>query len=268
MTQEEKAKRYNEALEIAKKNYITAQDLCEGSQIGVECFKNTLENIFPELKESENKRILKDIIALLHFGLTDGSSVAPGCMTTKEQAIAWLEKQCEDKEINKFDVLPGLYKCVHRMFDGTPDSKLLFEVGNIYKCLSKHDIAEFEVSYGHSVYLQDPVVCKHFIPFENQSESNTYSMKETVWNNEDEENMNNVLYILNQLKDTSSYEEDNIGEKTINWFKSLKDRLCSNNEYDKDMLGAIVYCIKNNRPFEKEHIAWIEKQNENHKVNL
>ena len=82
-----------------------------------------------------------------------------------------LEKQDEQKqEINNFDVLPGLYKCVHRMFDGTPDGRLLFEVGNVYRCLSKHDRAEFEVSYGHSVYLEDPVVCKHFIPFEKQDE--------------------------------------------------------------------------------------------------
>ena len=42
---------------------------------------------------------------------------------------------------------------------------------------------------------------------------------------EDEENLNNVLYIFNQLKDTSSYKEDDIAEKTINWLKSLKDRL-------------------------------------------
>lgn len=56
------------------------------------------------------------------------------------------------------------------MFDGTPDGRLLFEVGNVYKCLSKHDRAEFEVSHGHSVYLEDPVVCKHFIPFEKKDE--------------------------------------------------------------------------------------------------
>jgi hypothetical protein len=86
--------------------------------------------------------------------------------------INWLEKQGRDKEINNFDVLPGLYKCVHRMFSGTHDGKLLFEVGNIYKCLSKHDRAEFEISYGHSVYLEDPVVCKHFIPFEKQGKPN------------------------------------------------------------------------------------------------
>lgn len=85
------------------------------------------------------------------------------------------------------------------------------------------------------------------------------SEQNLTWSEEDEEYMNNVLYILNQLKDTSSYNDD-IAENTINWIKSLKYRLYSNNEYDKDMLGAIEYCIKNNRPFEKEHIAWIDKQ--------
>ena len=92
------------------------------------------------------------------------------------------EKQDEDKkERNNFDVLPGLYKCVHRMFDGTPDGRLLFEIGNVYKCLSKHDRAEFEVSYGHSVYLEDPVVCKYFIPFERKVEQASSQTNERAW---------------------------------------------------------------------------------------
>ena len=85
------------------------------------------------------------------------------------------------KEINNFDVLPGLYKCVHRMFDGTPDGRLLFEIGNVYKCLSKHDRAEFEVSYGHSIYLEDPVVRKHFIPFESKGEQASSQINERAW---------------------------------------------------------------------------------------
>ena len=44
MTVEEKANLYDEALEIAKKNYVTVQDLCEGFRIDVECFKNTNNN--------------------------------------------------------------------------------------------------------------------------------------------------------------------------------------------------------------------------------
>lgn len=84
--------------------------------------------------------------------------------------------------------------------------------------------------------------------------------KETTWNKEDEKNVNNILYVFNQLKGTSSYKEDNTAEKTIKWVKSLKDRLYSSNEYDKNMLGAIKYCTNNNRQLEKEHIAWLEKQ--------
>ena len=111
------------------------------------------------MSNKDNERLRKTAIAFLKDFAEQGYENAVEC-------IDWLEKQGKDKEIDNFDVLPGLYKCVRRMFDGTPDCRLLFEVGNIYKCLSKHNRAEFEVSYGHSVYLEDPVVCKHFIPFE------------------------------------------------------------------------------------------------------
>ena len=114
--------------------------------------------------ENEDERLRKTAISFLKDFAEQGYENAVEC-------IDWLEKQGEDKkEINNFDVLPGLYKCIHRMFDGTPDGRLLFEIGNVYKCLSKHDRAEFEVSYGHSVYLEDPVVCKYFIPFESKDE--------------------------------------------------------------------------------------------------
>ena len=89
----EKAKRYDEALEIAKKNYITAQDLFEGSQIGVECFKNTLESIFPELKESEDERMWKLIKKYVHYNISDMALNADHI--TREQLESWLEKQGE-----------------------------------------------------------------------------------------------------------------------------------------------------------------------------
>lgn len=153
MTEKEKAKAYDEAIERAKKIY--------GNGI--------IEVIFPELKESEDEKIKNAI--LNHLKKMWKNSQDDVCGVRIEDAIDWLEKQGEDKkEINNFDVLPGLYKCVHRMFDGTPDGRLLFEIGNVYKCLSKHDRAEFEVSYGHSVYLEDPVVCKYFIPFKSKCE--------------------------------------------------------------------------------------------------
>lgn len=87
---EQKAKRYDEALEIAKKNYITAQDLCSDSQIGVECFKNTLENIFPEFKKSEDERIRKSCIHFLELQKHHHDAT-----WAIEECITWLKKQGE-----------------------------------------------------------------------------------------------------------------------------------------------------------------------------
>ena len=64
------------------------------------CFKyikGILKDLFPELSETEDKRIRNGLIALLKFGLEDGSTIAPGSNVTKEQAIDWLEKQGEQK---------------------------------------------------------------------------------------------------------------------------------------------------------------------------
>ena len=97
MTPEEKAKRYDEALKIAKKNYMSAQDLCKDSKIGIlNVFKNTLERIFPELKESEDEKIRKAIIKSL-----PKRGYLPQTSITVKNAIAWLEKQGEQKSKNE-----------------------------------------------------------------------------------------------------------------------------------------------------------------------
>ena len=47
---------------------------------------------------TQDERIRKALIALLKFGLEDGSAIAPGFNETKEQALDWLEKQCHKNE--------------------------------------------------------------------------------------------------------------------------------------------------------------------------
>jgi len=96
MTQEEKAKAYDDALEIAKKNYVTAQDLREGSQIGVECFKNTLESIFPELKESEDEKIRKDIATFI-FNYKGDIKDRAKWMNYLGVKVSFVEKQDKQK---------------------------------------------------------------------------------------------------------------------------------------------------------------------------
>ena len=74
--------KYKEALERARVYHM-------GGSISA----HIAEVIFPELKESEGEMIRKGIIALIEFGLDDKSAIAPGYNITKEEAIAWLEKQ-------------------------------------------------------------------------------------------------------------------------------------------------------------------------------
>ena len=77
LTTEQKAQRYDEAIKEAS---IAHKD--EDRHL-----KATLERIFPELKESKDEKIRKDIISYLK----SSTAISP------KTWIAWLEKQCEQK---------------------------------------------------------------------------------------------------------------------------------------------------------------------------
>ena len=82
---EEKAKRYDEAIEIAKGYYTS------------DCHTNlriAMENLFSELKESEDEMIKKELISFLQ--LPHPQFVGE---RKQEKWIAWLEKQCEEIDL-------------------------------------------------------------------------------------------------------------------------------------------------------------------------
>ena len=58
-----------------------------------EGLQNWVHDNVPELKESEDEKIRRALTGLLKFGFNDGSAIAPGSNITKEDALAWLEKQ-------------------------------------------------------------------------------------------------------------------------------------------------------------------------------
>lgn len=73
MTEKEKAKAYDEAIGRAKKLYSNG----------------IAEEIFPELKESENEKIRKEIIIILRNAYWTSNK------NRFNELVAWLEKQCE-----------------------------------------------------------------------------------------------------------------------------------------------------------------------------
>lgn len=83
MTQEEKAQRYDKAIEIAKNWHIDAQI----------DFKKSLETLFPELK-CNNEKIRKEIIECVkNYG---PSSANPQLF---KNMLTWLEKQGEQNHV-------------------------------------------------------------------------------------------------------------------------------------------------------------------------
>lgn len=91
MTQEEKARAYDNAMNIAKQ---MINDLRKGKDI---LAVSELETMFPELKESEDEQHRKWILEYLYDGLQKSDEQFKSQFKC---AIAWLEKQGEKKEIS------------------------------------------------------------------------------------------------------------------------------------------------------------------------
>ena len=85
-------KKYKEALEIARQ--FSEHPLQEDSS-------NIVEYIFPELKESEDKEIRKWIIDDIRYNMNNEPLNNSEYKKKAERAIAWLEKQGEQKPIDK-----------------------------------------------------------------------------------------------------------------------------------------------------------------------
>ena len=80
MTQEEKAKLYDELK-------VKAQELAEDGYID----KLALVDMFPELKKSKDEGIRQLLISFVKYDMPDNYSDD----FSKEDCLAWLEKQCE-----------------------------------------------------------------------------------------------------------------------------------------------------------------------------
>lgn len=133
MTDKEKAEAYDKLLVKAKQIYNKENDVL---------IMHTIEDLFPEFKESEDEKVRKAIIALIEFGLEDKSAIAPGSNITKEEAIAWLEKQSNHSEPKSPEEKPEVSPEEHNdttndcLQSSTDNPKPRFKVGqtivNIY----------------------------------------------------------------------------------------------------------------------------------------
>ncbi len=58
-------------------------------------------NVIIQPKQSEDERIRNDIVTFIKFALEDGSVISPGSHTTKEEALAYIERQKTKEKYNR-----------------------------------------------------------------------------------------------------------------------------------------------------------------------
>ena len=85
LTIQEKAKAYDKAIEIAKSEYQTHKSF--------NGFREMITRIFPELQESKDEKIRKELINYF----IKGKEYLSLCSFSKDEILAWLEKQGERK---------------------------------------------------------------------------------------------------------------------------------------------------------------------------
>ena len=195
MTDKEKAKAYDEAIKRAKQLYVDGMP-----QIS----RNTTEYIFPELKESEDERIRKELIDYHR------SMAAQADDYVHEAWIAWLERQGEYTNFcNKIQVGDK----VTRNRDGVLVN--LSQLKRVAKPSEKQ--GKQKASYTTIVETGDGginALVTRELPTDGEQ-------KPTEWSEEDECCMTECINAI-ATKDGWSFEEK---RKAKHWLESLKQRI-------------------------------------------
>ena len=113
---EEKAKRYDEAIEKGKQIQNTPYTA------HWDTMKEVAEHLLPELKESEDEKIRKEIISFVQQAIDTGYGIID--KERKDKWIAWLEKQGEPVEINPSEFDTRLQALIGK-FGSLPKEELI-----------------------------------------------------------------------------------------------------------------------------------------------
>ena len=239
MTQEEKARRYDEAIEISKK-WRNAPNVNK-----IPTFANrVIEEIFPELKESEDERIRKELIVWLKN--SEGQTLP---IDRYNAALAWLEKQGEQKPQRMISAEAKEAMYAQPAWSEEDEFELECVLGHLRNYLHEDSYIHYEdwlKSLKDRVQPQpnqewseeDEKIAKTIInEFEQSSEwycANGLTKEDciawvnkqmhTKWSEEDKKKVNNLYVLLDQMvsfnmlsnKDTTEFKD---------WLKSLKQRI-------------------------------------------
>ena len=256
MKTEEKAKRYDEALNWMRELYPGLHGAT----------KEDAEHYFPELKESEDERIRKEIVSALKFA-NDGGIY--------DKHIAYLEKQKEQKPITinqdekEFlaDEITAFLCNYDKEFDG--EDPVPSEVAEHFYLLGKQAQEQkpsINIDQLKSLmlqYLQEAAKEKEDSDIEADTDKWARKIlgydfeQKPEWSEEDKKMLNLTIEWAEIMSDQFSFAdiEPKDFRKIIAWLKSLKDRgnftksntnsLSEWSKEDEKMLLSIINAFRN-----------------------
>ena len=267
---EEKAKRYDQALGKARRyydEYKTRDNIL---------YVEDMEEMFPELKESEDEKIKKGIVKYLEQSQFGEEHYCVDDDIVREY-IAWIEKQGEKKSIDKKDWTKNDSRILYNVKAyigyaagqrGVKDE--LFKEANewlnslpiefIYNKNYNEDMVTLLVGE------LEQIANDNNAPLQYQAEINWLKslrpQSKQEWNEEDAFIINKILYICNYYKKSfehTSFVRESIEKdvnKIDNWLKSLKDRIQPKpelSEEDEEKIVKLKSFIAQCKGFNKEN---------------
>ena len=187
-------KKYKEALERARGIHSFSSDIAEIKR---------MEQIFPELAESEDERIRK---AQLDYWRSVGGKEWHGVPV--QETIAWLEKQGEQKEYT-FKSLPRLLE----MIEPTERAKAYCQ--KLIDALIKEGYATDAKVAGECLKQMNGEKVALATMDEEQGE------QQSKWTEKDE---HYLILCVECVKECAAQEREDFS-KTIDWLNSLKQRM-------------------------------------------
>ena len=191
----------------------------------------SMEDIFPELKESEDERMIKSFKRLID-AYYDVNFPTPEGFERKDM-IAWLEKQGEQKPSDKVEPKFKVGDYIERKDGLGCHAKIICIGENVYGCEKL-------------IYPEDSSPFFDLM-FENQDEFRVSSdfQQKPSWSKEDEQNLNGIVATM---EEDAQLPKDTI-KRLCNWLKSIKGRIQPKQEWSEDdenhvksMLSTIECC--------------------------
>lgn len=226
-------KKYKEAIKRASNIHKDAVEM-ENSMVTKTC-----EVIFPELKESEDERIRKDIKQ--HFLYLDDS------FPDKAKWLNWLEKQGEQKPnvCEGCNNVKGCIACV----DGSEWAYI--EEQNPAWSEEDENTLRTIISDG----IRGAELDMLQIDWLKSLKDRVQPQQKREWNEEDEERLSDAIFFVREYQiPTRDKRLLNAAKETEDWLKSLKDRVgCEVNctttkewdEEDEGFLDSALWHIQN-----------------------